>query len=193
MANVSLWSLLEDGQQQVPSSVQVNFVENNTMNNETHNLTFENLIEENREAVFIDIIVYSICFVVGSVSNCWVFYRLSLKINKSRVNYLIRHLTFADMMVVFFAILPDLIWKISITWEVGAFLCKMMNTMKAFTLYLSSNIIVCMSVDRFYAFVRPMHGRDYVTRNNKYLLISYVLSFLCALPQVSVTFATHRN
>ena len=152
--------------------------------NMTEDERIDKLISEIREAVHVEVIAYFVCFVIGTCSNLWAFYKLSLRVNKNRVNYLIRHLTFADLMVMFFAILPELLWRITIRWEGGQLLCKLLNVVKAYTLYLSSNIIVCVSLDRYYAFVRPLGHINYEDRNCQFLLVAHLMSFLFSLPQV---------
>jgi len=156
-----------------------------TFSNATEDERMNQFIDDIRDSVFIELVVYIICFVIGSISNLWAFYKLSLRANKNRVNYLIRHLTFADLMVVFFAIFAEIIWRISIRWKAGLFVCKVLNVVKAFTLYLSSNIIVCISLDRYYAFVRPLGHINFEDRNRRFLLTAYIMSLLFSLPQVS--------
>lgn len=143
------------------------------------------LVTRIREGVLVELIVYAVCFIIGALSNLWVFHKLSRKVNKTRMNHMLRHLTFADLMVVFFAIFPEIIWRISITWEVGLVMCKLLNTVKAFTLYLSSNIIVCISLDRYYAFVEPLSRVDPRDRNKAFLIASYLIAAFISVPQVS--------
>ncbi|KAI1305846.1 Vasopressin V1a receptor [Halotydeus destructor] len=116
--------------------------------NMTSDERYTRFVGDIRDSVRIELTVYTVCFVIGATCNLRALYKLSQKANKNRVNYLIRHLVLADLMVAFFAIFPEIIWRISVTWNAGVVLCKLLNTVKAFTLYLSSNIIVCISLDR---------------------------------------------
>lgn len=148
---------------------------------------FRLFLNDMRSDVFIELVVYVVCFVIGAIFNVWAFAQLCRRENKNRVNYLIRHLTLADLMVVFFSISTEIIWRISITWEAGIILCKVLNVFRTFPLYLSSNIIVCISFDRFYAFVKPFNHFDSQERNAYFLASAYIISLVQSLPQVGLS------
>lgn len=78
----------------------------------------------------------------------------------------------------------EIIWAVTDSWLAGDFACKLMMFLRAFGLYLSSFIIISITIDRFYAIVKPMEV-DKVYRLNKLLLAcAWLLSFLSSLPQV---------
>ena len=57
---------------------------------------------------------------------------------------------------------------------------------RVFGLFLSSNILVCISLDRFYAIIWPIEATTNAARNVKILLWSaWTISILSAIPQVS--------
>lgn len=173
----ALISTLNDSASALSSSTQL-------PSNLTDAEQLELFISAIRDEVFVELVAFVSLFIVGATSNLWIFYKLSRTTNKTRMNYLLRHLTFADLMVVFGAIFTEIVWRLSISWNAGLFLCKFLNTLRAFTLYLSSNIIVCISLDRFYAFVKPFSVVDATERNNKFLTVAYSVSALMSLPQV---------
>ncbi|KOB70588.1 Neuropeptide receptor A28 [Operophtera brumata] len=83
--------------------------------------------------------VYSALLVIGAVGNVAVFYALmSSRRRKSRVNLLMTHLVVADMMIG---------WRTTNAWLAGNVACKFFLVLRAFGLYLSSNVLVCISVD----------------------------------------------
>lgn len=148
---------------------------------------YQQFISRIRDSLFVELMAYLVLFVIGSSSNLYVFYQLMLPENRNnRMNSLLRHLTFADLMVIFVAMMMEIHQRIVVVWHFGDFLCKFMNTFKIFTLYSSSNIIVCIALDRYFAFVRPLSIVTAEERNKQFLLASYFLSFLQSLPQVSL-------
>ena len=147
---------------------------------------YQQFLQKYRNNHFIELIAYLALFGIGSSSNLYVFHQLMRPENRNnRMNSLLRHLTFADLMVIFIAMMMEILQRIIVVWYFGDFLCKFMSTFKIFTLYASSNIIVCIALDRFFAFVRPLSIVTAEERNKQFLAVSYLLSFLQSLPQVS--------
>lgn len=76
----------------------------------------------------------------------------------SRVNSLILNLTIADLLVMFFAVLPQLVWEYQDQreWLGGAFLCKTIKFLQSFTLMASTNMVVIIAIDRHQAITKPL-------------------------------------
>ena len=56
---------------------------------------------------------------------------LMSKGRKSRMNFFIKNLAAADLSVGLVSVLTDIIWKITISWEGGIVLCKLIRFMQA--------------------------------------------------------------
>lgn len=145
-----------------------------------------------RSQVLIEKIIYSFLFVIGSLGNSFVLYNLFQPKFKSKMNYLIRHLAVADLMVIFLTIGVELIWRITIKWETGELGCKIVQFWRIFPLYLTSLMMICISVDRFYAFVFPLTIFKSKERNYYLIVTSYVISFIASIPQV-ILFLLHNS
>ena len=159
---------------------------NNVTSDSNLEQEYQQFLQKYRNNHFIELIAYLALFGIGSSSNLYVFHQLMRPENRNnRMNSLLRHLTFADLMVIFIAMMMEILQRIIVVWYFGDFLCKFMSTFKIFTLYASSNIIVCIALDRFFAFVRPLSIVTAEERNKQFLAVSYLLSFLQSLPQVS--------
>ena len=48
--------------------------------------------------------------------------------------------------------------NLSVRWLAGDFLCRFFGFFRIFGLFLSSNILICISLDRFYAIVWPLEA-----------------------------------
>lgn len=138
-----------------------------------------------RSQVLLEKIIYSILFIIGSIGNCFVLYNLFQPRFKSKMNYLIRHLAVADLMVVFLTIGTELIWRFTIKWETGELGCKIVQFWRIFPLYLTSLMMICITLDRFYAFVFPLTIFKSKERNFYFIISSYFISFVASIPQVS--------
>ena len=138
-----------------------------------------------RSQVLIEKIIYTSLFVIGSLGNSFVLYNLFQPRFKAKMNYLVRHLAVADLMVIFLTIGVELIWRITIKWETGEFGCKIVQFWRIFPLYLTSLMMICISLDRFYAFVFPLTIFKSKERNFFFIITSYIVSFLASIPQVT--------
>lgn len=66
----------------------------------------------------------------------------------SNIDLLIFHLTISDLMVAGFCCLTDAAWKMTYSWLAGDLMCRIIKHMQMFSLYASTFIVVCISLDR---------------------------------------------
>ena len=138
-------------------------------------------------ANIVSIAGYSTLFFVGSIANFTVLIILlrRYKKKKSRVNLLLIHLAIADLMVTFFLMPIEIGWASTVRWLAGDILCRFFSFFRIFGLFLSSNILICISLDRCYAIVWPLHANSKGANNVKFVLsIAWIISILSAAPQV---------
>jgi len=144
----------------------------------------------------ISIVGYSTLFLVSSIANCTVLMILirRYKKTKSRVNLLLIHLAIADLMVTFLMMPGEIGWAATVYWAAGDVACRFYKFGSIFGLFLSSNILICISLDRFYAIVWPLSAGK-AARNMKICLwAAWIFSFLSAAPQIYIYWvATHPN
>ncbi|XP_013183626.2 adipokinetic hormone/corazonin-related peptide receptor variant I, partial [Amyelois transitella] len=144
------------------------------------------------DQVFV-ITVYSILLVIGALGNIGVFATLMRsRRRKSRVNLLMTHLVIADMMVTFIVIPLEIGWRTTNAWLAGNLACKFFLVLRAFGLYLSSNVLVCISVDRFFAILYPLSVTIARKRSKMMLYLAWMIALLCSLPQSLVFRVMHH-
>ncbi|XP_021953513.1 gonadotropin-releasing hormone receptor [Folsomia candida] len=106
--------------------------------------------------------------------------------DKGRITYLYRHLCISGLIVTFTCMLANLILKLTIHWYGGNLLCKGYQFLRAFGLYLSSLVVICISIDRYFAIVYPL---KFVRAEDKVKLlvrIAWVIAAICAVPQIAI-------
>lgn len=133
-------------------------------------------------------IAYCILFVIATSGNLTVLLSVykQYKKNKSRITLLILHLSIADLIVCCTLIPTEVFWRITIQWRGGNMLCKVMQFLRAFGLYLSSMVLICVSFDRFFAILYPMKmlkGQGH-QRIKIMLWIAWIASAAFSAPQV---------
>lgn len=135
------------------------------------------------------VIAYSLLFIIAAIGNLTVFITLVRgRHRKSRISLMITHLAAADLFVTFIMIPLEIGWRLTTQWVAGNIACKLFLFLRAFGLYLSSNVLVCVSVDRYFAILHPLRVSDARRRGKMMLTMAWIFSLICALPQVSFIF-----
>ncbi|KAF6210560.1 hypothetical protein GE061_013666 [Apolygus lucorum] len=150
------------------------------------NSTFRELpLDLNFNDSSLEVVVYAVLFVVAAVGNLTVFVTLVRgRHRKSRISLMITHLAIADLFVTFIMIPLEIGWRLTTQWMAGNAACKFFLFLRAFGLYLSSNVLVCVSVDRYFAILHPLRVNDARRRGKVMLTLAWIFSFVCALPQI---------
>ncbi|XP_014363232.2 adipokinetic hormone/corazonin-related peptide receptor variant I [Papilio machaon] len=149
------------------------------------NKSIEESLARDQHAV---IVTYWILMTLGAVGNLAVLVSLAkTRRRKSRVDLLMTHLAIADVSVTCGVIPLEIGWKYTNEWLAGNVLCKVLLVMRAFGLYLSSNVLVCISLDRFFAVLYPLKLRMARKRSQHMLYWAWAMALACSLPQ-SVVF-----
>uniref|UniRef100_T1K7G3 G-protein coupled receptors family 1 profile domain-containing protein n=1 Tax=Tetranychus urticae TaxID=32264 RepID=T1K7G3_TETUR len=155
--------------------------------NQVTNVNFNQFVSSLRRESILEIVLYSLLFVSGAIGNLWVFFKQRQKCQRdARINYLLRHLNYADILVIFGTILIEIIWRITVYWHGGEILCKLVQTFRIFGVYLSSIMLICISVDRYFVFVHPLSFINREKRKKILIHASYVVSAVSALPQAFI-------
>ncbi|XP_039313653.1 cardioacceleratory peptide receptor isoform X2 [Solenopsis invicta] len=104
------------------------------------------------------------------------------KRRKSRMNFFIMQLAFADLLVGLISVLTDIIWKTSVVWYAGNIACKLIRFMQAVVTYSSTYVLVALSIDRYDAITRPMNFSGSWWRARALVITAWALSALFSLP-----------
>nr|CAD7199385.1 unnamed protein product [Timema douglasi] len=97
----------------------------------------------------VSIVTYSILLIISSVGNITVLIILRRKKTKrSRINLLLMHLAIADLFVTLLMMPLEIGWNFTVSWAASDAMCRVMAFFRIFGLYLSSFVLVCISIDR---------------------------------------------
>lgn len=130
--------------------------------------------------------VYSILMVVSAIGNITVLTLLIKRRLKShtRLDMMLTHLAIADLLVTFLMMPLEIAWAWTVQWIAGDIMCRLMAFFRTFGLYLSSYVLVCISVDRYFAVLQPL--RLSKARGKIMIIAAWMFSTVCSSPQVSL-------
>ncbi|ALC38778.1 GRHR [Drosophila busckii] len=131
----------------------------------------------------LSITVYSILFVISTIGNSTVLYMLTKRRLRGplRIDIMLMHLAIADLMVTFLLMPLEIVWAWTVQWRSTDLMCRLMSFFRVFGLYLSSFVMVCISLDRYYAILKPLQ-RSY-NRGRIMLVCAWLGSVICSIPQ----------
>lgn len=119
------------------------------------------------DKVVVKVIVLSLMgflSLVGNVATIWNIQknrasRRALRHSCSAIYALILHLSVADILVTFFCIVGEALWSYTVQWLAGDAACKLVKIFQMFALYLSTNVLVLIGIDRWVAVKYPMKSK----------------------------------
>lgn len=132
---------------------------------------------------------YTVIFVISLVGNLCVLKAIlggGRKQRKSRVNLMLLHLALADLIVTVVMIPVEVGWAATVQWTAGDTSCRIFSFFRIFGHYLSSFILVCISIDRYFAVVHPLSLNAADRRGKIMLGFAWLLAATCALPQAII-------
>uniref|UniRef100_A0A0K8SPD4 G-protein coupled receptors family 1 profile domain-containing protein n=2 Tax=Lygus hesperus TaxID=30085 RepID=A0A0K8SPD4_LYGHE len=140
------------------------------------------------------IIFYSILFVISAVGNITVLVLLLRRKAKirSRVNFMLVHLTIADLLVTFILMPLEIVWATTVSWWAGDITCRVMQFFRTFGLYQSSFVLVCIAIDRYNAVLKPLMLTAAEKTGRTLIKLSWLTAAICSIPQ-AVVFKVHPH
>ncbi|XP_034196386.1 adipokinetic hormone receptor isoform X2 [Osmia lignaria lignaria] len=148
------------------------------------------------EGHIVSIFIYSVLMIISAVGNTTVLVLIARRrrTTKSRIHNMLMHLAIADLLVTFLMMPLEIGWAITVSWKAGDAMCRIMAFFRVFGLYLSSFILVCISIDRYYAVIHPLQLWGVDKRGKLMLCLAWGGSIVCSMPQMIVFhLETHPN
>ena len=139
------------------------------------------------DANMVSVITYSVLLVIAAIGNLTVFTTLFRnRRRQSRFHMFVMHLASADLIVTFIMMPMEIGWHATVNWKAGDFGCRVLMFFRPLGFYLSSFILVAISLDRYLAIAYPLCLGDGQCRSKLLLLMAWLFSIMSSIPQVSV-------
>ncbi|CAD5230854.1 unnamed protein product [Bursaphelenchus xylophilus] len=145
----------------------------------------------------LEIIIYTVCLLIGGPLNAVSFYRLLKNMKKTKnsataarsaaqITLLRLNLNIADLLTMFVYTTSQIIWMVTYQWYGGDFLCRLCKFFHTFGFYLNSFVVACIAIDRVFGTYNlstlKASRRSYM-RCWKMLVVAWVFAFFLSVPQ----------
>ncbi|KAF0313313.1 Cardioacceleratory peptide receptor [Amphibalanus amphitrite] len=143
----------------------------------------------------VDRLLYLFCRQTETLTFLWILFIMIMlgnsavvlalvtsKARKSRTNFFILHLAFADLSVGLISVLTDIGWKITVSWNAGNVACKIIKFFQILVTYSSTYVLVALSIDRCDAITHPMNFTGSWRRARLLIATAWCLSAVFSAP-----------
>uniref|UniRef100_A0A915Q6L8 G-protein coupled receptors family 1 profile domain-containing protein n=1 Tax=Setaria digitata TaxID=48799 RepID=A0A915Q6L8_9BILA len=129
-----------------------------------------------------------ILFIIGGPLNLAAYTQIAERPSATRLDILKRHLNYSDLLVLFIYVPSRVCWLLTYDWRGGNSLCKIIKFLHTFSFQVSSNVIVCIAIDRLLSVVSSKHHSPEKAqrRTRAMLLIAWIAAALISTPQFIV-------
>ena len=132
------------------------------------------------------LVVIMVFTFVGNAAIITVLTCSKYRKRNNRVNIFIINLAIGDLTVCFATMTTEILFVAFGEWVLGAFGCKFLTYVQVVTLSSTTFILTAMGFDRFMAICRPLRFRSTISRARHMILVSWLLAFVFAVPQVFI-------
>ncbi|KAK6730206.1 hypothetical protein RB195_006957 [Necator americanus] len=137
------------------------------------------------------VLCYIIVFIIAFIGNFTMFLILCRNqwIKVRRVHSLLLQMNIAHLMVTLFYMPKEILHNYTIAWYGGDVLCRTCKFFDVFGIALSMNILICISLDRFYSIFFPLYAMRARKSVQKMVIVAWITSFATSAPQVVFYFS----
>ncbi|XP_077986973.1 prokineticin receptor 2-like [Glandiceps talaboti] len=128
-------------------------------------------------------IVYTLSMLVCGIGNillCYVIYRFRRM--RTITNLLIGNLALSDFLVAVICSPFNFYYYINQTWPFGKAVCVIVSLVKVTSLYVSTNSLLAIAIDRYYIIMNPLRPRMAIRKALVIILAVWVVAITVALP-----------
>ncbi|KAL6731178.1 hypothetical protein Aduo_002078 [Ancylostoma duodenale] len=131
------------------------------------------------------VLCYMIVFIIAFIGNFTMFLILCRNqwIKVRRVHSLLLQMNIAHLMVTLFYMPKEILHNYTIAWYGGDVLCRTCKFFDVFGIALSMNILICISLDRFYSIFFPLYAMRARKSVQKMVIVAWITSFATSAPQ----------
>ncbi|CAD5206468.1 unnamed protein product [Bursaphelenchus okinawaensis] len=132
------------------------------------------------------VVCYVIVFLLALIGNMSMFIILfrNQMAKRRRVHTLLLHMTIAHLLVTLVYMPKEIIHNITVIWWGGDLLCRLCKFFDVFGVSLSANILMCLSLDRFYSILFPLYAINAKRSVLRMIGLAWLVALLSSVPQI---------
>uniref|UniRef100_A0A0R3RXB8 G_PROTEIN_RECEP_F1_2 domain-containing protein n=1 Tax=Elaeophora elaphi TaxID=1147741 RepID=A0A0R3RXB8_9BILA len=129
-----------------------------------------------------------ILFIIGGPLNLAAHTQIIERPTATRLDILKRHLNYSDLLVLFVYVPSRVCWLLTYDWRGGNTLCKIIKFLHTFSFQVSSNVIVCIAIDRLLSVMSSKHHlpEKAQRRTRAMLMVAWIAAAIISTPQFVV-------
>nr|pir hypothetical protein Y105C5A.u - Caenorhabditis elegans [Caenorhabditis elegans] len=137
---------------------------------------------------YVEMFTLVLNFIVGAPLNLAAYTQLSERPTSTRLDLLKRSLNYSDLLVLFIYVPSRACWLLTYDWRGGDALCKIVKMFHTFAFQSSSNVIVCIAVDRLLSVLSPSHHspNKALKRTKMMLIVAWIVALVISCPQLFI-------
>ncbi|CAL2038754.1 unnamed protein product [Caenorhabditis brenneri] len=137
---------------------------------------------------YVEMFTLVLNFIVGAPLNLAAYTQLSERPTSTRLDLLKRSLNYSDLLVLFIYVPSRACWLLTYDWRGGDALCKIVKMFHTFAFQSSSNVIVCIAVDRLLSVLSPSHHspNKALRRTKMMLIVAWIVALVISCPQLFI-------
>ncbi|CAB3407085.1 unnamed protein product [Caenorhabditis bovis] len=101
-----------------------------------------------------------------------------------RVHSLLLHMNIAHLLVTLIVMPKEILHNYMVAWYAGDVLCRLCKFFDVFGVSLSMNVLICITLDRFYSIFFPLYAMRARKSVQRMVAVAWGASFLTSAPQL---------
>ncbi|EGT35460.1 CBN-GNRR-1 protein [Caenorhabditis brenneri] len=131
------------------------------------------------------VFAYVVLFLLAFVGNVTMFLILcrNQMVKVRRVHSLLLHMNIAHLLVTLVVMPKEILHNYMVAWFAGDTLCRVCKFFDVFGISLSMNVLICITLDRFYSIFFPLYAMRARKSVQRMVSLAWMISFVTSAPQ----------
>ncbi|CAI2307373.1 unnamed protein product [Caenorhabditis sp. 36 PRJEB53466] len=132
------------------------------------------------------VLTYVALFLFAFVGNVTMFLILCRNqlVKVRRVHSLLLHMNIAHLLVTLVVMPKEILHNYMVAWFAGDFMCRVCKFFDVFGISLSMNVLICITLDRFYSIFFPLYAMRARKSVQRMVSFAWMASLLTSAPQL---------
>ncbi|CCF23345.1 G-protein coupled receptors family 1 profile domain-containing protein [Caenorhabditis elegans] len=138
------------------------------------------------DSVLSIVFTYLALFILAFVGNVTMFLILCRNqlVKVRRVHSLLLHMNIAHLLVTLVVMPKEILHNYMVAWFAGDVMCRICKFFDVFAISLSMNVLICITLDRFYSIFFPLYAMRARKSVQRMVSFAWTISFVTSAPQL---------